>query len=104
MGCILCGFRSTSIGDFCSVNGTDYLGRRLEDVWRWDNGKLEEVHIHFQVLFPNQEQSQLYWGALAYYFAESPYSNFCGTFRSVGLPSFAKVMIQVRSKALSCHF
>lgn len=35
----------------------DYLGRRLEDVWAWDNDRLEMIHNYIQVLFPSDEPS-----------------------------------------------
>jgi len=46
------------IVDFYRGEKTDYLGRRLQDIWLWDNDRLEAVHNYIQVLFPNREQSQ----------------------------------------------
>ncbi len=35
----------------------DYMGRRLEDIWAWDDDLLEMIHNYIQVLFPLREQS-----------------------------------------------
>lgn len=35
----------------------DYLGRRLEDIWAWDDMQLEMIHNYIQVLFPLREPS-----------------------------------------------
>ena len=35
----------------------DYLGRRLVDIWAWDDNQLEMVHNYIQVLFPLRDPS-----------------------------------------------
>jgi len=35
----------------------DHEGRRLEDIWTWDNRKLEGTHDYIQWLFPLREMS-----------------------------------------------
>jgi hypothetical protein len=47
----------SSLTEFYLGQSPDYLGRRLEDVWRWDNDQLEDCHNYIQVLFPNREPS-----------------------------------------------
>jgi Opioid growth factor receptor (OGFr) conserved region len=47
----------TAIADFYRGDRTDYLGRSLENIWRWDNHRLEQTHNYIQVLFPNREPS-----------------------------------------------
>jgi hypothetical protein len=37
----------------------DFLGRKLQEIWQWDNDRLEEIHNYIQVLFPNREPSQV---------------------------------------------
>ena len=46
-----------SLTDFYLGQAPDYLGRRLEEIWCWDNEQLEECHNYIQVLFPNREPS-----------------------------------------------
>jgi hypothetical protein len=48
----------SSIVDFYRGAKPDYLGRSLQDIWRWDNQRLELTHNYIQVLFPNQEPSR----------------------------------------------
>jgi Opioid growth factor receptor (OGFr) conserved region len=48
----------SSIVDFYRGAAPDYLGRSLEDIWRWNHHRLEETHNYIQVLFPNQEPSR----------------------------------------------
>ena len=38
--------------------GTDAEGRRLEEIWSWDDGELEAVHDFIQWLFPLPEPSR----------------------------------------------
>src|SRR5579864_4023505 len=47
----------SSIVAFYRGEAPDYLNRRLQDIWGWDNDRLEEVHDYIQVLFPNREPS-----------------------------------------------
>ncbi|SRR5579871_3983052 len=47
----------SSVTEFYRGRGPDYLGRRLEEIWRWDNDQLEDCHNYIQVLFPNREPS-----------------------------------------------
>lgn len=47
----------SSLTEFYLGQSPDYLGRRLEDIWRWDNDQLEDCHNYIQVLFPNREPS-----------------------------------------------
>jgi hypothetical protein len=44
--------------DFYRGSGTDARGRRLADIWRWDDDMLESVHDFIQWLFPLPEASQ----------------------------------------------
>jgi hypothetical protein len=44
--------------DFYLGAGTDSEGRTLQEIWAWDNDKLEEVHDFIQWLFPLPEPSQ----------------------------------------------
>jgi hypothetical protein len=48
----------SAIVAFYRGTSPDHLGRRLEDIWRWDNDRLESVHNYIQVLFPSEEPSQ----------------------------------------------
>jgi hypothetical protein len=48
----------SAIVAFYRGTAADYLGRRLHDIWAWDNDRLESVHNYIQVLFPNREPSQ----------------------------------------------
>jgi hypothetical protein len=43
--------------DFYRGDGTDSEGRRLEQIWRWDDDMLETVHDFIQWLFPLPEAS-----------------------------------------------
>jgi hypothetical protein len=39
--------------------GTDHRGRRLEDIWEWDHGRLESVHDYIQWVFPTGQRSSV---------------------------------------------
>jgi hypothetical protein len=45
------------IVEFYRGTTTDFLGRRLSDLWAWDHERLEGVHDYIQVLFPNCDPS-----------------------------------------------
>src|SRR5207245_1453230 len=49
----------SAIVDFYRGDQPDYQGRKLHDIWQWDNDRLESVHDFIQVLFPNQEPSRV---------------------------------------------
>lgn len=42
---------------FYREESPDYLGRRLRDIWAWEDARLEERHNYIQVLFPNRDPS-----------------------------------------------
>jgi Opioid growth factor receptor (OGFr) conserved region len=44
--------------NFYDGTGTDAEGRRLEEIWSWDDGELEAVHDFIQWLFPLPEPSR----------------------------------------------
>jgi hypothetical protein len=44
--------------DFYLGKAADHLGRMLEDIWRWNDDKLEARHDFIQVLFPLTEPSE----------------------------------------------
>jgi hypothetical protein len=44
--------------DFYRGEATDTEGRRLSDIWAWDDDRLEEVHDFVQWLFPLPEPSR----------------------------------------------
>jgi hypothetical protein len=44
--------------DFYRGKATDAEGRRLAEIWEWDNNELEIVHDYIQWLFPLVEPSQ----------------------------------------------
>jgi Opioid growth factor receptor (OGFr) conserved region len=44
--------------NFYDGTGTDAEGRRLEEVWSWNDGELEAVHDFIQWLFPLPEPSR----------------------------------------------
>jgi hypothetical protein len=41
----------------------DYQGRTLQEIWGWDDRRLEELHDYIQVLFPLAERSQFNYAA-----------------------------------------
>jgi Opioid growth factor receptor (OGFr) conserved region len=43
---------------FYRGEAADYQGRMLDDIWSWDDRRLEERHDYIQVLFPMPEVSQ----------------------------------------------
>jgi hypothetical protein len=43
--------------EFYAGRQPDYLGRTLDEILGWDDGRLEDVHSYIQVLFPNFEPS-----------------------------------------------
>jgi Opioid growth factor receptor (OGFr) conserved region len=47
----------SSIIDFYRGTAPDYMGRRLSDIWAWDDERLEWIHNYIQVLFPLGEAS-----------------------------------------------
>jgi hypothetical protein len=49
---------SDPIVAFYLGESTDRSGRRIEDIWTWDNRKLEQFHDYIQWLFPLCEMSQ----------------------------------------------
>lgn len=49
---------SDPIVSFYLGRSRDNNGRRLEDIWAWDNHKLEETHDYIQWLFPLRKMSQ----------------------------------------------
>ena len=42
---------------FYSGDGVDHRGRKIEDIWSWNYGKLEQVHDFIQWIFPLNESS-----------------------------------------------
>ena len=46
-----------TIIEFYLGDGTDSLGRRIEDIWMWDYREIENVHNFIQWLFPLREVS-----------------------------------------------
>jgi Opioid growth factor receptor (OGFr) conserved region len=44
--------------NFYRSTGTDAEGRRLEEIWSWNDGELEAVHDFIQWLFPLPEPSR----------------------------------------------
>jgi hypothetical protein len=48
----------SQIVEFYRGTKPDYLGRRLQEIWQWDNDHLEYSHNYIQVLFPNREPSE----------------------------------------------
>jgi hypothetical protein len=49
--------------DFYRGTGADRSGRRLADLWAWDDERLESVHDFIQWLFPLPEASRFNWSA-----------------------------------------
>lgn len=49
----------TAIVDFYRGTAADFLGRRLAEIWQWDDARLESVHNYIQVLFPNHDPSPI---------------------------------------------
>jgi hypothetical protein len=48
---------------FYQGTATDDRGRRLRDIWQWDDDQLEEVHNYIQWLFPNRDPSMFNYNA-----------------------------------------
>ena len=47
-----------NLARFYRSEARDSWGRTLQEIWEWDNRRLEERHDYFQVLFPLKEPSQ----------------------------------------------
>lgn len=47
-----------AIIDFYQGTGTDRAGRKIEDIWSWDDRRLEMVHDYIQWLFPLPDPSR----------------------------------------------
>jgi hypothetical protein len=47
----------SKLTDFYSGEGADGEGRKLEDVWRWNNDRMEVCHDYIQWLFPLKDES-----------------------------------------------
>jgi hypothetical protein len=43
---------------FYSGEGTDGSGRKIEEVWQWDDARLKAIHEYIQWLFPLRVKSQ----------------------------------------------
>lgn len=49
---------NTQLLGFYQGSSTDLAGRRIDDVWQFDYGKLEAVHDYIQWLFPSAKASK----------------------------------------------
>jgi len=49
---------NSAIVAFYSGQAADAEGRRIEDIWAWDNQRLEDVHNYIQWLFPLVDRSR----------------------------------------------
>jgi hypothetical protein len=47
----------SAIVDFYSGMAKDHAGRKIEEIWMWNDEQLEDVHDYIQWLFPNREPS-----------------------------------------------
>ncbi len=47
----------TDLVAFYRGEAPDDHGRRLQEIWQWDDERLEDIHNYIQVLFPNREPS-----------------------------------------------
>jgi Opioid growth factor receptor (OGFr) conserved region len=45
------------IVSFYALKATDHRGRRLQDMWMWDDDTLEGVHDYIQWMFPTEQAS-----------------------------------------------
>ncbi|MGK7944758.1 MAG: opioid growth factor receptor-related protein, partial [Microcystaceae cyanobacterium] len=55
-GVIMTGSNSNLI-NFYLGNTVDHRGRKIEDIWQWNDHQLESVHDYIQWLFPLKEKS-----------------------------------------------
>lgn len=44
--------------EFYRGNGPDNKGRKIEEIWSWDDARLESGHDYIQWLFPSDQQSK----------------------------------------------
>lgn len=47
----------SKVTNFYSGEGVDAAGRRIDEIWNWDDEQLEDVHDYIQWLFPTPTQS-----------------------------------------------
>lgn len=48
---------NSNLINFYLGNTVDHRGRKIEDIWQWNDHKLESVHDYIQWLFPLKEKS-----------------------------------------------
>tara|TARA_B100000242_G_C42919702_1_gene426425 strand:- start:83 stop:526 length:444 start_codon:yes stop_codon:yes gene_type:complete len=44
--------------DFLTLNGKDFKGRTLENIWSFSDKEIEEIHDFIQIVFPLNKPSQ----------------------------------------------